>query len=154
MPVPWFTCSGDVWSQASPSADTTSSISTLTLGFANAGARDSFDNGGSSEIVRQAAIDVVGHDWRVETIVDPGADPETRSPAGPPGPEASSTPTPSAERGRSGPPDRAGAEPSASADPDEGARHDDTDAESAGLDGTQLLQGALGAQVIDGIPHQ
>ena len=46
---------------------------TLTLGFANAGARDSFDNGGSAEIVRQAAIDVVGADWRVETIVDPGA---------------------------------------------------------------------------------
>ena len=31
---------------------------TLTLGFANAGARDSFDAGGSAEIVRQAAIDV------------------------------------------------------------------------------------------------
>ncbi len=49
---------------------------TLTLGFTNAGARDSFDSGGSAEIVRQAAIDVVGHDWRVETIVDPGAEPE------------------------------------------------------------------------------
>ena len=47
----------------------------LTLGFGNAGARDSFDNGGSAEIVRQAAIDVVGHDWQVETIVDPGAQP-------------------------------------------------------------------------------
>ena len=46
---------------------------TLTLGFSNAGARDSFDNGGSAEIVRQAAIDVVGADWRIETIVDPGA---------------------------------------------------------------------------------
>ncbi len=49
---------------------------TLTLGFANAGARDSFDSGGSSEIVRQAAIDVVGTDWRIETIVDPGASAE------------------------------------------------------------------------------
>jgi DNA polymerase-3 subunit gamma/tau len=45
----------------------------LTLGFFNAGARESFDNGGSAEIVRQAAIDVVGADWRIETIVDPGA---------------------------------------------------------------------------------
>ena len=45
----------------------------LTLGFSNAGARESFDNGGSAEIVRQAAIDVVGADWRVVTIVDPGA---------------------------------------------------------------------------------
>ncbi|MBD8870973.1 DNA polymerase III subunit gamma and tau [Nocardioides donggukensis] len=46
---------------------------TLTLGFANAGARESFVNGGSPEIVRQAAIDVVGADWRVDAIVDPGA---------------------------------------------------------------------------------
>src|SRR4051812_33163638 len=57
---------------------------TLTLGFANSGARDSFDSGGSAEIVRQAAIDVVGHDWRVETIVDPGADPPAGAPPSPP----------------------------------------------------------------------
>ena len=49
---------------------------TLTLGFANSGARDSFDGNGSAEIVRQAAIDVVGADWRIETIVDPGASPD------------------------------------------------------------------------------
>ncbi len=46
---------------------------TLTLGFANAGARDSFVSGGCDEILRQAAIDVVGVDWRVDAIVDPGA---------------------------------------------------------------------------------
>ena len=46
---------------------------TLTLGFANAGARDSFVSGGSDEILRQAAIDVVGVDWRIDAIVDPGA---------------------------------------------------------------------------------
>ena len=46
---------------------------TLTLGFANAGARESFINGGCDEILRQAAIDIAGVDWRVETIVDPGA---------------------------------------------------------------------------------
>ena len=49
---------------------------TLTLGFSNAGARESFLKGGSAEIVRQAAIDVVGADWTVEAIVDPGAQPE------------------------------------------------------------------------------
>ncbi len=43
----------------------------LTVGFANAGARDSFVNGGCDEILRQASIDVVGMDWRVESIVDP-----------------------------------------------------------------------------------
>jgi DNA polymerase-3 subunit gamma/tau len=53
---------------------------TLTLGFQNAGARESFANGGSAEIVRQAAIDVVGTDWKVEAIVDPGASPGGGSP--------------------------------------------------------------------------
>ncbi len=53
---------------------------TLTLGFSNAGARDSFDGGGSAEIVRQAAIDVVGADWRIETIVDPGAKADSSAP--------------------------------------------------------------------------
>lgn len=155
---------------------------TLTLGFANAGARDSFDNGGSGEIVRQAAIDVVGHDWRVETIVDPGADaatppppaapartPETARPpestasaAQPPtpvGPESSvaaeptaspGDPDPTATEGRAADP----AQPtSGSVDVDGGARLDDTDADSSGLDGARLLQDALGAQVIEEIPH-
>ena len=47
----------------------------LTLGFKNAGARDSFAGGGSDEILRQALIDVVGADWKVEAIVDPSAQP-------------------------------------------------------------------------------
>jgi DNA polymerase-3 subunit gamma/tau len=169
---------------------------TLTLGFANAGARDSFDSGGSAEIVRQAAIDVVGHDWRVETIVDPGAEPESAPPQ-PSSPVEAARPSAqpaghqlgsplSTEPGTSAPPDSAPAEsasvpapaterPSASArqalaktkggggadgeaseaaDPDGGARLDDTDAESSGVDGAKLLQEALGAQVIDEIPHQ
>ncbi len=48
---------------------------TLTIALANAGARNSFSSGGSEEILRQAAIDVIGHDWRVESIVDPSAQP-------------------------------------------------------------------------------
>ncbi len=47
----------------------------LTVGFKNAGARDSFLGGGSEEILRQAAIEVIGADWKVEAIVDPSADP-------------------------------------------------------------------------------
>ncbi len=50
---------------------------TLTIGLVNAGARNSFVSGGSDEILRQAAIDVVGHDWRIEAIVDPSAQPGT-----------------------------------------------------------------------------
>ncbi len=48
---------------------------TLTIALVNAGARQSFSSGGSEEILRQAAIDVIGHDWRVEAIVDPTAQP-------------------------------------------------------------------------------
>ena len=48
---------------------------TLTVGFKNAGARDSFLGGGSEEILRQAAIDMVGADWKIESVVDPSADP-------------------------------------------------------------------------------
>jgi DNA polymerase-3 subunit gamma/tau len=174
----------------------------LTLGFANAGARDSFDSGGSAEIVRQAAIDVVGHDWRIETIVDPGADPEasappartsTTPPARPAGHHLGGAPTP--EPGTSAPgspgvdtaPDwartdaveevaesapaaaRASAparqaiaptrgsqvdDSAAAVDADGGARPDDSDAESSGVEGAELLQQALGAQVIEEIPHQ
>jgi DNA polymerase-3 subunit gamma/tau len=158
----------------------------LTLGFGNVGARESFDNGGSAEIVRQAAIDVVGHDWRVETIVDPGADPEAAAPPPAPAAEApapvaeadpvaepvTSAPTepppfarpespaesPSATARQAIAPTRATgrdeASPAAAADSDGGARPDDADAESSGLDGAQLLQEALGAQVIEEIPHQ
>ncbi len=152
----------------------------LTLGFGNVGARESFDNGGSAEIVRQAAIDVVGHDWRVETIVDPGADPEAAPPppaaekqpratdgepaaAAPVEPPPFAQPAPPAEspsataRQAIAPTRTAGSDdaaPEAPADSDGGARPDDADAESSGLDGTQLLQEALGAQVIEEIPHQ
>jgi DNA polymerase-3 subunit gamma/tau len=48
---------------------------TLTVALINAGARNSFTSGGSEEILRQAAIDVIGHDWRIEAIVDPSAQP-------------------------------------------------------------------------------
>ncbi|HSE09107.1 MAG TPA: DNA polymerase III subunit gamma and tau [Nocardioidaceae bacterium] len=50
---------------------------TLTVALVNAGARDSFVRSGSDEILRQAAIDVIGHDWRVEAIVDSSAQPGT-----------------------------------------------------------------------------
>ncbi len=77
---------------------------TLTLGFANAGARDSFDGNGSAEVVRQAAIDVVGTDWRIETIVDPGASPDAGPPPSPPPAAPAVDPRPAA--GSGGAPDR------------------------------------------------
>ncbi len=67
---------------------------TLTLGFANAGARESFEAGGSPEIVRQSVIDVIGADYRIETIVDPGADAGATPPAAAPAPAPSPAPEP------------------------------------------------------------
>ena len=51
----------------------------LTVGFKTAGARDSFIGGGSEEILRQAAIDMIGADWQIETAVDPSAQPGSES---------------------------------------------------------------------------
>jgi DNA polymerase III subunit gamma/tau len=87
----------------------------LTLGFANAGARDSFMSSGCAEVVHQAAIDVVGADWKIDTIVDPGAQPEgaptiTKA-ATAPSPEPAE---PSDHTDRTGPASPAEQEPAAS----------------------------------------
>jgi DNA polymerase III subunit gamma/tau len=142
---------------------------TLVLGFNNAGARDSFVNGGCDEILRQAAIDVVGADWKIDAIVDPGArpTPASPSPTTPPPPPPSPEPPPSqnadspaepsasaAARGaisqtRSGEPAE---DPRARADAD--AHPDDPDADGGDFDTTELLQRELGAQVIEETPNK
>jgi DNA polymerase-3 subunit gamma/tau len=53
---------------------------TLTLGFNNPGARESFVNGRSDVILQQVLIDLVGQDWRIDAIVDPSAQPGTEPP--------------------------------------------------------------------------
>jgi DNA polymerase-3 subunit gamma/tau len=165
---------------------------TLTLGFANAGARESFAKGGSDEIVRQAAIDVVGVDWQVEAIVDPGAQPEPAAgratsaaepgrgaPAAPPepaaepdearheqpdppvdrAPPAESTPASAPEavaaarqaiRETRSPGEEPASDELAVADAE--AHPDDPEVEA--LLGAELLQRALGAEVIEEIPHE
>src|SRR4029077_9344842 len=49
--------------------DTSVDAQPLPLGFANAGARDSFDSGGSAEIVRQAALHVVRPHSQGESVL-------------------------------------------------------------------------------------
>ncbi len=103
----------------------------LTIALVNAGARSSFVSGGSEEILRQAAIDVIGQDWRIEAIVDPsaqpGADPASeprvvrpavgQSPAAEqPSPPAASTPSaaaPEQPREQAAPPPRVVVDPEA-----------------------------------------
>ena len=148
---------------------------TLTLGFGNAGARESFVNGGSPEIVRQAAIDVVGADWRVDAIVDPGARADAPAPPparpadppdeadAPPAPEPPPPPRPRPPPPRSSAPREARSRrpgPAASA-PEAGDQkradadvdRDDPDIDTSGLAGAELLQRELGAQIIHEIKH-
>ncbi len=148
---------------------------TLTLGFANVGARESFEAGGSAEIVRQAAIDVVGADWKIETIVDPAADASASPPPAAPEPEPASPAEPPAEpfeTARPSPPHEPPASHAAReavretrsadtapepdqdlADADADAHPDDVDADSDEAGGADLLQRELGAQMIEEIPH-
>jgi len=49
----------------------------ITIGIANAGARDSFVRSESDEILRQAFIEIVGLDRKIEVVVDPSVTPNT-----------------------------------------------------------------------------
>ncbi|KAJ1684644.1 hypothetical protein LUZ63_020399 [Rhynchospora breviuscula] len=48
---------------------------TLTLGFRSKGAHDNFFERGNDELLRQALIDEVGADWKVEGVTDPSVQP-------------------------------------------------------------------------------
>ncbi|HSE54940.1 MAG TPA: DNA polymerase III subunit gamma/tau, partial [Nocardioidaceae bacterium] len=155
---------------------------TLTIALVNAGARNSFASGGSDEILRQAAIDVIGQDWRIEAIVDPtvqpgadpageprvvrpAVDPEPAAPAPPAPPPAPEAPPrepnrpvdPSAianARGAIQPTRAAGAvAPKEPTVSDDDAHPDDPDADDHSLGGAQLLERELGARVIEEIKH-
>jgi DNA polymerase-3 subunit gamma/tau len=100
----------------------------LTVGFRTAGARDSFLGGGSEEILRQAAIDMIGADWKIEVAVDPSADPGSATsprvirPAVSPPPAVSQTPSAAAGAGPSAPPSWAGDEGDAAPAPERSSR--------------------------------
>ena len=66
------------WSLLSASAQLLAVDDTaITIGIVNAGARDSFVRSESDEILRNAFIDVVGIDRRIECVVDPSIDTNT-----------------------------------------------------------------------------
>jgi DNA polymerase-3 subunit gamma/tau len=108
----------------------------LTLALVNAGARDSFTRAGSDEIVREALIQVLGVDWKVDTIVDPttkAADPAAAASSRPPASQRTAAATAGTPAGQ-GEDDR----PSA----------DDADADENGMTSHDLLARELGAKVI------
>jgi len=55
----------------------------ITIGIVNSGARDSFLRSNSDEILRQAFIDVVGIDRKIEAIIDPSVDGTPQAKGGP-----------------------------------------------------------------------
>jgi DNA polymerase-3 subunit gamma/tau len=156
---------------------------TLTIALVNAGARNSFSSGGSEEILRQAAIDVIGHDWRIEAIVDPSAQPGAESPIvvtrpavaeqpaddGAPSRPAAPEPAPASQAPAKRPvdPESMAAARGAIQDTrpkgesrqrgsevsDADADRDDPDADDHSLGGAQLLERELGASIIEEIKH-
>ncbi|MCL2542116.1 MAG: DNA polymerase III subunit gamma and tau [Nocardioidaceae bacterium] len=153
---------------------------TITLGFTNAGARTSFENG-HNDVVRQLVIDVIGADVRIETVVDPGADPGAGPPPSAPAQQARPVPPeqprqpepPRASEPASEPPPWAVDEPGDGPpqeqsrramveqyqaqdeeppeDPDAAVSLNDTDVDAES--GPDLLARELGAQMIEEIPR-
>jgi DNA polymerase-3 subunit gamma/tau len=136
---------------------------TLTLGMVNAGARDSFTRSGSDEIVRQAMIDVLGIDWKVEAIVDPTAGGKETGPKPPPAQPHGSPAAPKGEAQLSArdairsTQERAENDAQAATDQTEAdldASPDDPAPAEDVLGHDELLARELGAQVIEEIPHE
>ena len=146
---------------------------TLTIALVNAGARDSFVGNGANEILRQALIDKLGVDWRVEAIVDPsagsspqpdpGAQPGAATPVRqqpvPPSAAPRPAPDPEATAAARGAirPTRTGqsSELADSVRQSDAAVHpDDPSADPDPVGHDELLARELGAEVIEEIPHE
>jgi len=113
----------------------------LTLGFSDPGAIKAFTGSGHDELLRQVLIDVLGVDWRVDSVHDPaarGGRPAASAGSAPPAPRAA---TPSTAGGASVP---GAAEPPPGDEPS----RDDDDVEDLGLSGTDLVARELGGRVI------
>jgi DNA polymerase-3 subunit gamma/tau len=152
---------------------------TLTIALVNGGARDAFARSGSDEIVRQALIDKLGVDWRVEAIVDPsaatgtaqpsasvprsaGGDSEAPSGAGTTGatalPEqparaAANAETTAAARDAIRPTRRGGDGAASARESDSAVHRDDPPADGESVSSDELLARELGAEVIEVIEH-
>lgn len=129
----------------------------LMLGFNNAGARESFIGGGSDEILRQAALDLLGVDWRIDTAVDvgvtPGATPPPRV-TRPAVPEPAPSEAMTRVRENIAPTRPAGRPEPAAAVLEEIQDRDDPDNEDVTTGSEELLQERLGAVLIEETNHE
>jgi len=120
---------------------------TLLLAMSNAGARDSFARGGSEDVLREAMVVVMGADFAVETMVDPGAAASAGAPRTPPADEQPHDPTrpkPDSSRTRAA----NGVRMDPPEDPDAVASRDDSDLEEDAESHAELLARHLGAEII------
>lgn len=148
--------------------------STLQVAFATAGARDSFANSGSEEVLRQGLSDALGVQWKVELVVDPSGG--GGAPAGggfaaprPPAPQApyappSPAPAPASQAPAAPPAAPAPApasapvhrepEPPPVAPEDDMPEEDDPDLDDTALTGHDLIVRELGATVVEEIANE
>ncbi len=136
---------------------------TLLLAMTNAGARDSFGRGGSEDVLREALVVVLGADFKIEAMVEPGnasaASPRTPPPA-PPEPAPVSEPVPAVEPEdqrvreqarqsiRPTRDDRGAAAATGPDERDEAVSRDDDVLDDAGESHRDLLTRHLGAEII------
>jgi DNA polymerase-3 subunit gamma/tau len=133
---------------------------TLLLAMTNAGARDSFGRGGSEDVLREALVVVLGADFKIDTMVEPGntsaASPRTppSAPAPPPPqPVASPEPVDTRARDQARQSIRPTREDGRPADPgsderDEAVSRDDDVLDDATESHRDLLTRHLGAEII------
>jgi DNA polymerase-3 subunit gamma/tau len=153
---------------------------TLQVGFSNPGARDSFVNGGSEDVLRQALSDALGVQWRVESIVAPSggggaggmggngggpapqqaapvARPQEAQPA-PPMPPAAPAAAAARAAVRAAPQQDASLPPAEVEAPtpieDDIPEEDDPDLDDTALTGHDLIVRELGATVIEEIANE
>ena len=137
------------WVMLSQNAQVTSlDGDTLTISLVNVGARDSFLKTGSDTYVQQAVHQVLGTNWKIDTVVDPSAEPTPQPDRAAPAP---TTPrgvgaTAEVREAISNPQARQTPE-----DVDAAATRDDPIVEVEEIDPEQLLTRELGAEVIEEI---
>jgi DNA polymerase-3 subunit gamma/tau len=79
----------------------------LTIGFTTPGLREQYSSGGHEPHLKQALVNVIGAEWRIEAIVDPGVQPGATAPAAGaprPGPEQPARPDAASQPVASQPP--------------------------------------------------
>jgi DNA polymerase-3 subunit gamma/tau len=119
----------------------------LTLGFSTPGLRDTFlGRSDHQDYVREALIEVLGVDWKVDAIVDPSTAPTEAAAAAPPVPSRPAA----APSGRAAAEAAVAAEAAPTGVPDAEATPsaDDEDADDDALTHHDLLARELGAKVI------